>query len=134
MNSKKNATKDTLKEIAWKTARIVDNHDANIERMDACGAWMHYEDFENYESAYGWNIDHVYPITKLRDLKKPHNLWNHPTNIRAMQWQNNQSKANAYPLYISKIQGEGDKNIESSKTFYVEEALQYSLRCLFKID
>lgn len=101
--------------------------------MDACGAWIHYVDFENHESDFGWDIDHVYPISKLRLLKVPRELWNHVTNIRAMHWKNNQSKANAFPTYITKVQSEGEKNIESERTFYIEESLQYSLRCLFKI-
>ena len=130
---RKNTTKEELKDIAWKGARIVDNHDPNIERMDACGAWIHYADFENHESDLGWDIDHVYPISKLRLLKVPRDLWNHVTNIRAMHWKNNQSKANAFPTYITKVQSEGEKNIESERTFYIEESLQYSLRCLFKI-
>jgi hypothetical protein len=125
--------KDSLKDIAWKGARTVDGHDVNLERMDACGAWIHYDDFENHNSEFGWEIDHVFPITKLRSLKIPRKLWNHATNIRAMHWLNNQSKANSYPTYISKVQAKNSNNVESVKTFYVEEALQYSLRCIFKI-
>lgn len=125
--------KEDIKEIAWKGARIVENHDPNTERLDACGAWIHYDDFENYESDFGWDIDHVYPLSKLRLLKVSRNLWNDVTNIRAMNWKNNQSKGNAYPTYTTKVQSKGDINIESEKTFYVEESLQYSLRCLFKL-
>jgi hypothetical protein len=130
----KSVSKETLKEIAWKQARIVQGHDPSVERWDACGAWIHYEDFENRESDFGWEIDHVIPIATLRLRKVPRKLWNHESNIRAMHWKNNQSKANAYPLYLTKVEHSGDINVECSKTFNVEEALQYTLRCLFKID
>lgn len=134
MTKFKNVSKETLKEIAWNSARIVPEHDPEVERLDACGAWIHYPDFENHNSDFGWDIDHVYPIAKLRTKKVPRDLWNHSSNIRAMHWKNNMSKANAYPYYVISVERLGDVNQDCHKTFNVEEALQYSLRCLFKID
>jgi hypothetical protein len=134
MKKFKSVSKETLKEMAWNSARAVPEHDPATERLDACGAWIHYADFENHDSDYGWEIDHVYPISKLRSKKIPRQLWNHSTNIRAMHWKNNQSKANSYPYYLTLVESKGDVNIDCSKTYNVEESLQYSLRCLFKLD
>src|SRR5574344_846204 len=133
MTKIRSASKETLKEIAWNTACIVPNHDPNVERWDACGAWIHYSDFENHNSDFGWDIDHVLPIAKLRLYKVPRTLWNHASNIRAMHWKNNQSKSNSYPYYIACVEHYENLNITIEKGFNVEEALQYQLRTLFKI-
>ena len=72
---------DNLKDIAWQAARVVKGYDASRIRQDACGAWIAYTDFNKHESMFGWEIDHIYPVFKLRQLGVPERLWNTPLNI-----------------------------------------------------
>lgn len=55
-------------------------------------------------------------------------------NIRALHWQNDLSKTNSYPMYISAISAVGESNIEYQRTFWVSDVLQHSLRKTFMID
>lgn len=123
-----------FKEIAWEAAIIVDGHDSSVIRKDACGAWIQYVEFNNKDSEYGWVIDHVYPIIKLRALNVSEYLWDNPLNIRALHWKNDWSKANSYPKYTSVISAVGEINIEYQRTFWVSDVLQHSLRKLFIIE
>lgn len=122
-----------LKDIAWQSAQIVDEYNPDRIRQDACGAWIAYADFNNRESLFGWEIDHIYPVSRLRLLNVPAVLWDHPLNIRALHWQNNQSKGNSYPMYTAVISDEGATNMKCEAVYWVNEALQHSLRKLFKI-
>ena len=134
MTKIRSASKETLKDIAWNTACAVPNHDPSVERWDPCGAWIRYADFENHNSDYGWDIDHVFPVAKLRYHKVPRMLWNHALNIRAMHWKNNLSKSNAYPYYTATVEHCDNINVIIAKGYNIEEALQYQLRTLFKIQ
>lgn len=58
-------------------ANSVEGYDPEILRKDACGTWIKYDDY-NSKGEYGWVIDHVYPIFKLKNLKAPEKLWNDP--------------------------------------------------------
>jgi len=123
-----------LKEIAWEAAIIMDGYDSSVIRMDACGAWIRYEDYCNEDSEYGWVIDHVYPTRKLRALNVGEELWDNPVNIRALHWKNNWSKANSYPMYTSAVSAKGDVNVEEQRVFWVSDVLQHSLRKVFMIE
>jgi hypothetical protein len=65
-----------LKDIVWQSARIISGYDATRVRQDACGAWIAYNEFNNHESIFGWEIDHIYPVFKLKQLGVPEILWN----------------------------------------------------------
>lgn len=124
---------DNLKDIAWQAACAVKGYDASRIRQDACGAWIAYADFNKHESMFGWEIDHIYPTFKLRQLGVPERLWNNPLNIRAFHWKNNYSKEASYPMYTSAVIGYGDTNMEQQNVFWISDPLQDSLRGLFKI-
>ena len=122
-----------LKDIAWNAAIIVDEYSPDRIRKDACGAWIAYDDFNNKESMFGWEIDHVYPTSRLNMMGIPRKLWNHPLNIRAMHWKNNFSKANSFPQYTSAVVDCGFTNMQQNSVFWVSEELQDELNRLFKI-
>lgn len=128
-----NRRDNILKDIVWASARIIEGYDASRIRQDACGAWIAYADFNNRNSIFGWEIDHIYPIHKLEQLKVTENLWNNPLNLRALHWKNNCSKGNSYPMYVSAVIGYGATNMEQRNVFWVSDPLQHSLRNLFKI-
>lgn len=123
-----------LKNIAWCSALIIPEHNPDHIRQDACGAWIVYEDYNNRDSMFGWEIDHIYPVSRLRCLGVPVVLWDNPLNIRALHWRNNLSKGNEYPIYTSVVTDEGATNVSCEFTYLVNEALQDELRSLFKVD
>lgn len=123
-----------LKNIAWCSALIIPEHNPDHIRQDACGAWIVYEDYNNRDSMFGWEIDHIYPVSRLRCLGVPEVLWDNPLNIRALHWRNNLSKGNEYPIYTSVVTDEGATNVSCELTYLVNEALQDELRSLFKVD
>ena len=82
---------------------------------------------------FGWEIDHVYPTSRLNMMGIPRKLWNHPLNIRAMHWKNNFSKANSFPQYTSAVVDCGFTNMEQNSVFWVSEELQDELNRFFKI-
>lgn len=122
-----------LKGIAWQAACAITGYNASRIRQDACGALIAYADFNNHESMFGWEIDHIYPVFKLKQLGISEKLWDNPLNIRAFHWKNNRSKGSSYPMYTSAVIGYGDTNMEQQNVFWVSEPLQDSLRSLFKI-
>lgn len=122
-----------LKDIAWQSACPIPEYDENRIRQDACGALIAYADFNNHKSMFGWEIDHIYPVCKLKQLGISEKLWDNPLNIRAFHWKNNRSKGSSYPMYISAVIGYGGTNMEQQNVFWVSEPLQDSLRSLFKI-
>lgn len=125
---------NNLKDIAWRSAQVVTGSDPDHMRQDACGAWIAYEDFNNRESMFGWEIEHIYPSFRLKRLNVPEKLWDNELNIRALHWKNHQSKGGSYPMYTAMITHEGKTNVESNFTYLVNEALQDCLRKLFKVD
>ena len=90
-------------EQVWTLARTVEGFNPDIIRKDACGAWIMKSQYGNRDSIYGWEIDHVYPLSMGGTDEM--------ANLRAMQWENNVAKGDDYPVYKSKIQAEGNKNI-----------------------
>lgn len=124
---------DNLKDIAWNAAQIIEGYDARRIRQDACGAWIAYADFRDPTSMFGWEVDHIYPVSLLKQLNVPEKLWNHPLNLRAFHWKNNRMKSSSYPMYTSAVIGYGDTNMEQQNVFWVSDPLQDSLRQLFRI-
>lgn len=131
--NKKNMSLTELKDIAWQSAQVVEGYNPDRIRKDACGAWIAYVDFNNHDSLFGWEIDHIYPVFRLKVLGIPEKKWDHPLNIRALHWQNNLSKGDSYPMYTAVLSDEGATNIKCEAIYWVNEVLQYSLRKLFKI-
>lgn len=72
------------KQEVWNKGRIVYPNDPRSTRMDDCGAWIVWGHYGNTNSEYGWQIDHIRPVSEggTDDL----------SNLRPLQWDNNESK------------------------------------------
>lgn len=80
----------------WNRARIVAGYDSNTWRKDNCNAWINRSEY-GQTSKYGWEIDHIYPVSKggSDDLN----------NLQPLQWQNNRRKGDNYPNWSCAIAG-----------------------------
>jgi hypothetical protein len=54
---------DTVDKV-WNKGNIVGKNDPQIWRQDQCGAWIKKNEYGNTKSEYGWQIDHITPVSK----------------------------------------------------------------------
>ena len=60
---KKVFTNDEIFEV-WRKATEITDVDSAIFRQDYAGAWIRYADYGNRNSQYGWEIDHLKPLSQ----------------------------------------------------------------------
>lgn len=95
----------------WEKATKVANNDPNIWRKDFAGAWIR-RDHYGKELTYGWEIDHMQPVSQggTDDIG----------NLMPMHWRNNRKKADNYPDFNSIVTSSGTKNIDFPKSWQVK--------------
>ncbi len=77
---------DEIIEEVWKKAKTVQNNKPSEFRKDQCGAWIARNQYGNRSSMYGWEIDHITPVSNGgKDIL---------SNLRPLHWENNLSKSN----------------------------------------
>ncbi|MBO6026175.1 MAG: HNH endonuclease [Bacteroidales bacterium] len=57
-----NFTHDDILAV-WQKGKVVPGNDPAYWRKDQCGAWMSYRAYGNRQSEYGWEIDHITPVS-----------------------------------------------------------------------
>ena len=121
---------EDLKKRLWEQAREADGYDKQKVRLDACNAYMIYDDYGK-QTLYGWEIDHVCPVSMLEELGYSEDEINNEQNLRPMNWRNNQSKSDDFPSYTSVVTSEGDKNVEREESKIVNAPRQQKLKSLY---
>lgn len=106
-------------EPVWRKGRVIEGYDPNIIRKDACGAWIVKDKYGDYDNLYGWEIDHIYPISLGGG--------NDIINLRPMNCSNNRSKGDDFPSYIADVTSDGEKNVKKRKNLVVNEVLRNQL-------
>jgi len=56
--------RDTIDRVWAKAQRAGDSNEKKGFRKDECGAWIRRGEFGNRESRYGWEVDHITPISR----------------------------------------------------------------------
>lgn len=109
----------------WNSARVEEGYNPDRFRKDVCGAWIIRNQYGRTDTIYGWVIDHIYP----QALGGKDDIF----NLRAMQWENNRSKGDDYPVYKAVVRAEGNKNVYVDSQFTVNEDKQQLLSSRYSI-
>lgn len=121
---------EELKKRVWNKAREAKGYDKQNVRLDACNAFMIYDDYGK-QSLYGWQIDHVCPVSILEDLGYTDEEIDDEQNLRPMNWHNNLSKSDDYPSYTSVVTSDGDRNVKREESKIVNTHRQQKLQSLY---
>jgi len=81
---------DATVEAVWRKGAIVFGQNSMKVRKDACGATIWREKYGNRDSSFGWEIDHIKPIS----ADGTDNLF----NLQPLHWKNNAAKGESYRL------------------------------------
>lgn len=118
----------------WENARTVDGVDSSLYRKDPCGAWIARNKYGIRDSKLGWEVDHVIPKALLESLRFSEEEIDDPINLRAMHWQNNVSKGDDYPSYISVISAKDLDNVYHEESRKINPALRADLNNFYHIN
>lgn len=87
-------TEATIQAV-WEKAIPVAGFNPAFVRKDTCGAFIERKQYGNTSSKYGWEIDHIKPVSK----DGPDVL----SNLQPLQWENNRHKSDSYPYWSCKL-------------------------------
>lgn len=123
-------TEELILEV-WNKGTVVEGYDPAKIRKDSCGAWMLFDKYNARNSIFGWDIDHIYPLQKLKERNIPIEAYDNLENLRPLNCLNNQRKAADYPTYHAAVTANGEKNERGDYQFEVGKELQTRLEMLF---
>lgn len=79
-------TSDQIKEV-WEKGKPIEDYDKNVWRYDKCGLAMKWSEHGNRDSAFGWEIDHINPVSNGGSDSN--------SNLQPLNWKNNASKGDS---------------------------------------
>lgn len=134
-------TEEQLNEI-WEKGLKVEKYNPDFVRKDACGAWMIRGRYKDRSSQFGWEVDHIYPEAKLKDIDVPQEKIDDICNLRPLNWHNNESKGSDYPHYRAKTKAGiitdketgqiNDVNVICEDEKEINDEIQSQIKELFK--
>ncbi len=76
----------------WAKGNIDERYHPNEYRYDVHGKWMRYVDYGNRNSDFGWEIDHMFPLSKGGS--------NHISNLQPLNYLSNVRKSDSLYRFI----------------------------------
>ena len=128
-----NQITDEQKKLIWAKGFTIDGYPGDMGRKDACGAIIVFEDFQNEESIFGWDIDHIVPISILEEKGISVEQMENILNLRPMNVANVISKGDSYPYYTAARIASGETNIDSESNKVVNSHVQEELKQLYNL-
>lgn len=94
----------------WDKATVVEGYNPNLWRQDFAGAWIRRDAYGTTMN-FGWEIDHLLPVSKggADDIG----------NLYALHWKNNRKKGEDYPEFYTSISSLEDRNTEALQSWIV---------------
>jgi len=115
-------SEDKIQEI-WNKGFTVENYDPAKYRKDTCGAWIMRDHHGDDNHDYGWEVDHILPVSKGGGDQLD--------NLRPLHHRNNASKGDGYPHYNAVVTSEGTLNVSKEKSMTVAESIQQKIKQLY---
>ena len=109
----------------------VDGYDSTLVRKDPCGAWIQRDKYNDRDSDFGWEVDHVYPQALLKEKGADLDEIDNIANLRAFNWHNNVAKGLDYPVYHIAVKSEDDKNVVADDEFKVNKNRQEEIKRIY---
>lgn len=78
---------EEIKLLIWKKGKVISNFAPEEWRRDLCGFAIRYCDFGNRASYYGWEIDHILPVSQGGNDTL--------ANLQPLHWKNNAEKGDS---------------------------------------
>ncbi|WP_287621133.1 HNH endonuclease [Parabacteroides sp.] len=99
-------------DAVWQSSKTEEGYNPDIWRKDFTSAWIR-RDLYGMSHEFGWEIDHLKPISKGGTDEL--------SNLQALHWQNNRRKGDDYPKFYTALASQENKNIEKVQSWKVEE-------------
>ncbi len=123
---------DDVVDRIWRKGRTLDGWNSDEYRLDAAGAMM-VKSHRGTDDNYDWEIDHVLPKDRMKELGIPEDDWDKEDNLRPFNAKNNNKKSTDYPTYTRALVFDEEKrrNVQSEIGKVVNEDVQRAINKCF---